>query len=182
MAAPMLAAAVEVGLFCTLRAKRCRRVQSPSLSVPAALTAGPSAMVAPAPLTAWWQMAGRLLLRIVELAGQAAPAMQVDLELATLRLEAAVAPEDQERQDNNNPKYSHMIKVVTAARASNRPYLVPPVITAAAVAAPSTTSVVGLAEVAMEDWAEVLQGGRCLVLRLLRVQPSQGAEVVAVHI
>ena len=175
----ILVAAVEGGLFCMRRAKRCRRDRSLSLSVTVALAA---AMVAPAPLTAWWQMAGRLLLRIVELAGQAAPAMQVDLELAPLRLEAAVAPEDQERQDNNNPKYSHMIKVVTAARASNRPYLVPPVITAAAVAAPSTTSVVGLAEVAMEDWAEVLQGGRCLVLRLLRVQPSQGAEVVAVHI
>ena len=129
-------------------------------------------------------MAGRLVpvFTLIKLAGQAAPETQVDPEFRPMRVEAAVAPEDQERQDNNNPKYSHMIKVVTAARASNRPYLVPPVITAAAVAAPSTTSVVGLAEVAMEDWAEVLQGGRCLVLRLLRVQPLQGAEVVAVHI
>ena len=78
----ILVAAVEVGLFCTLRAKHCRRVQSPSLSVPAALVpAGPPAMVAPAPLTAWWQMVGRLVLVITEpLAGQAAPGTQVDPE------------------------------------------------------------------------------------------------------
>ena len=93
-----------------------------------------------------------------------------------------MAPEDQERQENNNPKYSHMIKVVTAARVSNRPYLVPPVIMAAAVAAASTTSGTGSATLATEDWAEVLQEGRCMVLRVLRVQPSQGVEVAAVYI
>ena len=90
--------------------------------------------------------------------------------------------EDQERQDNNNPKYSHLIKVATAARALNRPYLVPQIIMAAVVAVASTTSMIGLAALAMEDWVEVRQEVRCLVLRLLRVQPSRGVEVVAVHI
>jgi hypothetical protein len=99
-----------------------------------------------------------------------------------MRLEAAVELEDQERQDNNNPKYSHLIKVATAARALNRPYLVPQIIMAAVVAVASTTSVEGPAALAMEDWVEVRQEGRCLVLRLLRVQPSRGVEVVGVHI
>ena len=157
----ILAVAVEAGLFCMRRTKHCRRVRSPSLSVPAALAAGALAipMVAPAPLMVWWQMAGRLVL-VIMLAEQAAPETQVDPELRPMWLEAAVAPEDQERQDNNNPKYSHMIKVATAARALNRPYLVPPVIMAAAVAAASTTSLTGTAALATEDWAEVLQEGR----------------------
>ena len=97
---------------------------------------------------------------VADMAGQAAPAMQVDPELATLRLEAAVELEDQERQDKQNLKYSHLIKVATAARASNRPYLVPPVIMAAEVAAPSTTSMTGPVAMAMEDWVEVLQEGK----------------------
>ena len=107
-------------------------------------------------------MAGRLVpvFTLIKLAGQAAPGTQVDPEFRPGRVEAAVAPEDQERQDNNNPKYSHMIKVATAARALNRPYLGPPIIMAAAGAAASTTSITGTAALAMEDWAEVLQEGR----------------------
>ena len=93
-----MAAAVEAGLFCTLRAKRCRRVQSPSLSVTAALAAGPLSMVAPASLMAWWQMAERLERLAKVMAGQVALRMQVDLDRPPgVRVEAAVALEDQER-------------------------------------------------------------------------------------
>jgi hypothetical protein len=43
----------------------------------------PPAMVAPAPLMAWWQMAGRVVVVMVTLlVGQAAPGTQVDPELA----------------------------------------------------------------------------------------------------
>ena len=60
-AAVILAAAVEVGLFCTLRTKRCYRDRSWSPSVmvvtAAAMTEAPPAMVSPAPLMVWWQMA-----------------------------------------------------------------------------------------------------------------------------
>ena len=100
------------------------------------------------------------MFTLIKLAGQAAPGTQVDPEFRPGRVEAAVAPEDQERQDKNNPKYSHMIKVATAARALNRPYLVPPITMAAAGAAASTTTITGSAVLAMEDWAEVLQEGR----------------------
>ena len=131
----VLAAAVEVGLICTLRAKRCRRVRSPSLLVPAALAAilappaiGPAMMVAPAPLMAWWQMAGRVApTNQVYLAGQAVPRMRVVLRL-TLGVEAAVALDIKGRQEL-------MKKVVMAVRALNRPYLVPLIIMAAAVVA-----------------------------------------------
>ena len=67
------------GVFCPLRTKRCRRVPSLSLSVSAA-TAIPPAMVAPVPLTAWWQMAERLVNAVVVMAGQAALGMRVDLD------------------------------------------------------------------------------------------------------
>ena len=77
------AVAVEGGLFCTLRAKRCRRVRSPSLSVTAVFIPPAMVMVAPAPLMAWWQMAGRVVVVMVTLlVGQAAPGTQVDPELA----------------------------------------------------------------------------------------------------
>ena len=98
----ILAAAVEVGLFCTLRAKRCRRVRSPSLSVPAALTTIPLAilMVAPAPLMIWWQTVGiGVTMGVLVVAGQAVPGTQVDPALKMLRVEAAVGLEDQERQE-----------------------------------------------------------------------------------
>ena len=60
------------------------------------------AMVAPAPLTAWWQMAERLVNAVVVMVGQAALGMRVDLELGMqfqriLRVEAAVALEIQGR-------------------------------------------------------------------------------------
>ena len=58
----MMAVVVEGGLFCTLRAKCCRRIPSPSLSVTAALAAGSLAKVAPASLITWWRMAGSLVL------------------------------------------------------------------------------------------------------------------------
>ena len=96
----MLAVAVEVGLFCTLRAKRCRRVPSLSLSVVAALPAILASMVAPAPLTAWWQTAGVVVSGdpLVVPAGQAAPGMWVEAQATrTWWVEAAVALEDQGR-------------------------------------------------------------------------------------
>ena len=65
------------------------------------------------------------------------------------------------------------MKVVTAARALNRPYLVPPVIMAVAVAAAPTPPL------AMEDWVAV--GQVRPTVKDLQVQPSQGAEVVAVQ-
>ena len=79
----IMAAVGEVGLFCTLRAKRCRRVRSLLLSVTAALAAGALAMVAPASLMAWRQMAGRLVpvFTLIKLAGQAAPETQVDPDI-----------------------------------------------------------------------------------------------------
>ena len=165
----MVAVAGEVGLFCTLRAKRCRQVQSPSLSVTAALAAGTLAKVAPASLTAWRRMAGRLVKSIVLMAGQAALGKQVHLESDFARVEAVVALEDKGRQEP-------MKKVVTVARAFNQTYPVPPILMAAAAAA--AAALFTIPTLAMEDWAEVLQERR--VLSLLRVQPSQGAEVVAV--
>ena len=59
-------------------------------------------MVAPAPLTAWWHTAGVVvsgiaLVVVLVLAGQAAPGMRVDLQMA-YRVEAAVALEIQGMQ------------------------------------------------------------------------------------
>ena len=85
-----------------------------------------------------------------------------------------MAMEDQERQDNNNPNGSHMTKVATAARASNQPYLVPPVIMAVAVAGPVKWGVVVLET---EDWVEV---GKDRWMVVFRPQPTQGVEVVGV--
>ena len=94
-----MAAVVEVGLFCTLRTKRCRRVASMSLSVPAAmLNIIVSAMVAPAALMAWWQMAGRVVPLLASKAGQAALGMQVEEVQVQVEVEAAVALENQGRQ------------------------------------------------------------------------------------
>ena len=77
-----MAAVVEVGLFYTLRTKRCRRVASMSLSVPAAMLAiVVAAMVAPAALMPWWQMAGRVVTLLAGKAGQAALGMQVEMEV-----------------------------------------------------------------------------------------------------
>ena len=155
----MLAAAGEVGLFCTLRAKRCRRVRSLSLSVPAALARiklariqSTPAMVASAPLTARWQMAERLAERLLDSilnlfsdikAGQAAPGMRVEIH-PTMRVEAAVALENQGVMDTRT------YQVVTAARVFNRPYLVPPIFMAAVAAATPAQ-----APLAMENWVEV---------------------------
>jgi len=171
----MLAAAVGGGLFCTLQAKRCRRVQSTSLSVTAALAAimappamFPAVMVEPATLMAWWQISGRVVpTKLVYLAGQAAPGMQVVLRVTLcIMVEVAVALEDKGRQ-------KVMKRLVTAARALNRPYLVPPIIMAAAAAAAPWGAIT-----AMEDWVAVGQVGPTLML--LQVQPSQGVEVAAV--
>ena len=98
--APNLAAVVEVGLFCTLRTKRCRRVASMSLSVPAAMLniKALSAMVAPAALMAWWQMAGRVVPLLAGKVGQAALGMQVEEVQVQVEVEAAVALENQGRQ------------------------------------------------------------------------------------
>ena len=137
-----MAVAVEAGLFCTLQAKRCRRVPSLSLSVTAALAAGALAKVAPASLMAWRRMAGRLVRAKVMMAGQAAPEMQVDPG-TPVRVEAAAALEDKGRQRRGR------WMLVTAARALNRPYLVPPTNMAVAVAAAPT------APLAMEGWVAV---------------------------
>ena len=60
---------------------------------------GPAMMVAPAPLMAWWQMAGRVApTNQVYLAGQAVPRMRVVLRL-TLGVEAAVALDIKGRQE-----------------------------------------------------------------------------------
>ena len=106
-------------------------------------------------------------------AGQAAPGTQVDLDMPNFQggLEAAVALEGQERLDKNG----HM-KVVSAARASNQPYLVPPVIMAVAVAGPVKWGVVVLET---EDWVEV---GKDRWMVVFRPQPTQGVEVVGVAI
>ena len=61
-----MAAVVEVGLFCTLRTKRCRRVRSLSLSVTAAMLAMNGGDGGASGFDAWWQMAGR----VVTLAGK----------------------------------------------------------------------------------------------------------------
>ena len=159
-----MAVAVEAGLFCTLQAKRCRRVPSLSLSVTAALAAGALAKVAPASLMAWRRMAGRLVKAVVLMAGQAAPEMQVEAEVS-IGAEAAVALEDRGRQRRGR------WMLVTAARALNRPYLVPPTNMAVAVAAAPT------APLAMEGWVAVGQAHKMIMV--IRVQPSQGAEVVA---
>ena len=99
-----MVAVVEGGVFCTLRTKRCRRVRSLSLSVTVALLGMTfrltPAMVAPAHLMAWWQMAGRLVVAMVLLVGQAALGRWVDpllLELGAVVEEEAVALEDQGR-------------------------------------------------------------------------------------
>ena len=77
-----MAAVVEGVLFCTLLAKRCRRVPLLSLSVPAAMLAiVMAAMVAPAALMPWWQMAGRVVTLLAGKAGQAALGMQVEMEV-----------------------------------------------------------------------------------------------------
>ena len=59
-----------------------RKTGAKSAIIPPAMV-----MVAPAPLMAWWQMAGRVvrvLMKIAaNMAGQAAPGTQVDPELAT---------------------------------------------------------------------------------------------------
>jgi hypothetical protein len=165
-----LAVAVEGGVFCTLQTKHCHRIRYLSHTATAALAAVLPAMVAPAPLAAWSQMAGRLVMAIVVLAGQAAPGTLVGLHL--LRVEAAVALENRGQ-------------VVTAAQAFNQTYPVPPVIMAAAAAAPpGTTSKI----LAKEDWvAEDWEGIQFLIMRritlmVIQVLPSQGAEVVAVDI
>ena len=65
-------------------------------------------------------------------------------------------------------------EVVTAAKAFHRPYLVPPIIMAAVALVAAMES-----PPAMEDWVAV---GRAEYPGLvIRVQPSQGAEVVAVE-
>ena len=101
-------------------------------------------------------------------AGQAAPGTQVDLENRILRVEVAVALEDQGRQQF----LSQLL--VMAVRAFNRPYLVPPIIMAVAVAAAAIP-------MAMEGWVAVGQAD--MTGLVIRVQPSQGAvegaEVVA---
>ena len=162
----MLAAAVEAGLFCTLRTKRCHRIQLLSLSVTAALAAiysmCPAMMVALAPSMAWWQISVRVVpqgTKLVYLAGQAVPGMRVVLHFP-IWVEAAVALEDKGA------------KVVAAARALNRPYLVPPVIMAVAVvAAPK-------APLARGDWVAVGQAD----FPVIQVQPSQGVVAAAVDI
>ena len=126
-----------------------------------------SMMVAPAILMAWWRMAGKLVITMVLMAGQAAPGTQVDLENRILRVEVAVALEDQGRM---HPR----IKLVMAVRAFNRQYLVPLTIMAVAVAAAAIP-------MAMEGWVAVGQAD--MTGLVIRVQPSQGAvegaEVVA---
>ena len=62
---------------------------------------------------------------------------------------------------------------VTAAWALNRPYLVPPFIMAAAVAAAPPGAIT-----AMEDWAAVGEEKTAQTL-VIQVRHSQGAEVVA---
>ena len=95
-----MVAVVEGGVFCTLRTKRCRRVRSLSLSVTVALLGMTfrltPAMVAPAHLMAWWQMAGRLVVAMLILVGQAALGRWVDPQLlGAVVEEEAVALEDQ---------------------------------------------------------------------------------------
>ena len=107
-------------------------------------------------------MAGRLVM--VLMAGQAAPEMQVDLENCILQVEVAVALEDQGRQQF----LSQLL--VMAVQAFNRPYLVPPIIMAVVVAAAAVP-------LAMEGWVAVGQAHKMIMV--IRVQPSQGAEVVA---
>ena len=136
-----LAAAVEGELFYPPTAKRCRQVPSLSLSVTAALPAvWYPAMVAPAPLMTCWLTAGVVL--VARTAGQAATGWRVQLGVEALRqrgrmgilpVEAAVALEDQGKQENTHTGLG--IKVVTAVWALNRAYLVPPIIMAAAAAA-----------------------------------------------
>ena len=101
----MLAVAVEGGLFCTLRTKRCRRVRSLSPSVTAAIIATmtfPPPMVAPASLVAWWQMVGRLAVKgilVMVMAGQVVPGVRVDLTPQRfIQVEAVVALLTQGRQ------------------------------------------------------------------------------------
>ena len=65
--------------------------------------------------------------------------------------------------------------MVTAARAFNRPYPVPPIIMAVVAEAASNRT-----PLAMEDWAAVGQAD--IKDGVLRVQSSQGAAVVAVEI
>mmetsp|Transcript_11219 Transcript_11219/g.50842 ORF Transcript_11219/g.50842 Transcript_11219/m.50842 type:complete len:325 (-) Transcript_11219:63-1037(-) len=171
---PMVPAAVEEGLFCTLRAKRCRRVPSLSPSVTAVsapIPVPPPAMVAPAALMAWWQMVGRVVSVLAGKAGQAAPRMQVDPELRPMQVEAVVAPLTQGRQQMKSALVITM--QVTAAWALNRPYLVPPFIMAAAAAAAPLA-----ATTAMEDWAAVGEEKTAQTL-VIQVRHSQGAEVVA---
>ena len=121
-------------------------------------------MVAPALLITWWQMVGRVVSSTAGPAGQVATVHRVDPELRAVRVEVAVALEDQGRM---HPR----IKLVMAVRAFNRQYLVPLTIMAVAVAAPANN-------LAMEDWVAVGQAD--LVIRtwkmVIRVQPSQGAE------
>ena len=87
-------------------------------------------------------MAGRLVM--VLMAGQAAPKMQVDMEQRILRVAVAVALEDQGRQQS-------VQMLVMAVRAFNRPYMVPPIIMAVAVAAAATPA----SPLAMEGWVAV---------------------------
>ena len=137
-------------------------------------------MVAPAPSTACWQTAGSLVLPMVVMAGQAAPGTQVDPEFRPMRVEAAPALEDKGRQDK-----AHLLlltKVVTAARALNRPYLVPLIITEAAAAAAPTSAPLAMGDWVAVDQAMYLEQAHLLTRMVLRVQPSQGAEVVVVDI
>ena len=97
-----------------------------------------------------------------------------------MRVEAAPALEDKGRQDK-----AHLLlltKVVTAARALNRPYLVPLIITEAAAAAAPTSAPLAMGDWVAVDQAMYLEQAHLLTRMVLRVQPSQGAEVVVVDI
>ena len=112
------------------------------------------------------------------MAGQVAPVHRVDGEIYPSRVEAAVALEDQGGM-------VVIMMVVTAVRVFTRQYLVPPIIMAVAVAAAPATLARREAPLAMEDWVAVGQevgAGQEAehTYPVIRVQPSQGAEVVAV--
>ena len=92
-------------------------------------------------------------------AAQAALESWVEATVATTRVEAAVALEDQGGM-------VVIIMVVTAVRVFTRQYLVPPIIMAAVAAAPATLAR-RKAPLAMEDWVAVGQAD--ITERVIRV-------------